>query len=279
MSDDIEVRRLSASEIHLAIDWAREEGWNPGLFDAACFHAADPEGFFVSLHDGEPASVISVVRYGPRYAFLGLYICRPDLRGMGYGMRVWNAGIEYAGARTIGLDGVPAQQHNYAKSGFTLAWNNVRYQGRGGGQPVVGLVDLDNVPFAQIAAYDGAVFEADRRRFLRAWIAQPEATRLGVVRDGTLAGWGLMRRCVEGHKIGPLFADDQAAAERLLDGFMASVPGETVCLDVLEPNGLAVAAAQARGMTHVFETARMYAGGRPEINLSKIWGITSFELG
>ncbi len=279
MNDDIEVRRLSASEVHLAIDWAREEGWNPGLFDAACFHAADPDGFFVALHDGEPAAVVSVVRYGSSYAFLGLYICRPDLRGRGYGIRVWNAGIAYAGGRTIGLDGVPAQQHNYAKSGFTLAWNNVRYQGQGGGQPVAGLVDLDSVPFEQIAAYDGAVFEADRRRFLRTWVAQPDAVRLGVVRDGRLAGWGLMRRCAEGHKIGPLFADDQATAERLLDGLMASVPGDVVYLDVPEPNGLAVAAAKARGMTPVFETARMYAGERPEIDIARIWGITSFELG
>lgn len=279
MADDMEVRRLSASEVHMAVDWAREEGWNPGRFDAACFHAADPNGFLVALHRGEPAAVISVVRYGSSYAFLGLYICRPEMRGRGYGMRVWNAGMEYAGARTIGLDGVPAQQHNYAKSGFTLAWNNVRYQGQGGGQPVAGLVDLDSVPFDRIAAYDSAVFEADRRRFLRSWVAQPEATRLGVVRDGRLVGWGLMRRCVEGHKIGPLFADDREAAERLLDGLMASVSGEKIYLDVPEPNGLAVAAAEARGMTPVFETARMYAGGRPEIDITKVWGITSFELG
>ena len=279
MTHDIEVRNLSASEIHLAVDWARQEGWNPGLFDAACFHAADPDGFFVALHDGEPAAVVSVVRYGVSFAFLGLYICRPDLRGRGYGMRAWNAGIAYAGDRAIGLDGVPAQQDNYERSGFTLAWNNVRYQGRGDGEPVSGLVDLDSVPFDRIAAYDRAVFEANRSRFLRTWIAQPDATRLGVVRDGELAGWALIRRCVDGHKIGPLFADDEATAKRLLDGVMASVPGESVYLDVPMLNGNAVRAAEARGMIPSFETARMYAGPRPELNVAKVWGITSFELG
>ncbi len=279
MADDIAVRRLSASEVHLAIDWAREEGWNPGQFDAACFHAADPEGFFASLHDGEPAAVVSVVRYSDRFAFLGLYICRPELRGRGYGMRAWRAGMEYAGSRTVGLDGVPAQQGNYATSGFALAWRNARYRGTGGGEPVVGLVDLDSVPFDVVARYDRDVFEVDRRRFLRVWLAQPDAVRLGIVRDGQLAGWGLMRPCVEGRKIGPLFADDQADAERLLDGFLAAAPGEPVFLDVPEPNAAANRAAQERGMEPVFETARMYAGPRPELSLDRVWGITTFELG
>jgi hypothetical protein len=279
MADDIAVRRLAAGEVHLAIDWARQEGWNPGRFDAACFHAAAPDGFLCSLHEGEPAAVISVVRYGPAFAFLGLYICRPDLRGRGYGMRAWQAGMEHAGERTVGLDGVPAQQGNYAKSGFALAWRNARYRGTGGGEPMPGLVDLDAVPFEQVARYDRRVFEADRRRFLRVWLAQPDAVRLGVVRDGELAAWGLMRPCVEGRKIGPLFADDRADAERLLDGFLAAAPGEEVFLDVPEPNVAANCAARDRGMAPVFETARMYAGPRPELDLARIWGITSFEMG
>ncbi len=33
------------------------------------------------------------------------------------------------GARTVGLDGVVAQQENYKKSGFVLAHRNVRHGG------------------------------------------------------------------------------------------------------------------------------------------------------
>lgn len=273
------VRQLDASEVHLAIDWAQREGWNPGRYDGASFHAADPGGFLVSLHDGEPAAVISVVRYGDEFAFLGLYICRPDLRGCSYGLRVWHAGLAHASQRTIGLDGVPAQQSNYARFGFVRAWANARYEGVGGGEPAPGLVDLDTVPFAMIARYDARTFEADRSRFLRSWIAQPEAIRLGVLVEGELKGWGLLRPCAEGYKIGPLFADDRATGERLLDGLLAAVPGAHVFLDVPEPNAIADRAARARGMHPVFETTRMYAGPRPELDVARIWGITSFELG
>ena len=101
---------MTRDDLDRALDWAREEGWNPGLEDAAAFHAADPTGFLMGTLDGDPVSSISVVKYGEDFAFLGLYICRPDLRGRGYGMRVWRAGMEHAGDRVVGLDGVPAQQ-------------------------------------------------------------------------------------------------------------------------------------------------------------------------
>lgn len=89
----------------------------------------------------------------------------------------------------------------------------------------------------------------------------------------------MMRRCAEGLKIGPLLADDVRTAERLLDGLMAAVPGETVYLDVPELNSAAVRAAETRDMTVSFETARMYAGAPLGLNIDKIWGITTFELG
>ncbi|MGO8499579.1 GNAT family N-acetyltransferase, partial [Rhizobium ruizarguesonis] len=61
---------------------------------------------------------ISVVKYGESFAFLGLYIVHHDFRGKGYGKEIWAAGIASAGDRTIGLDGVAAQQDNYRKAGF-----------------------------------------------------------------------------------------------------------------------------------------------------------------
>jgi hypothetical protein len=38
---------------------------------------------------------------------------------------MWNAAIAHAGPRVIGLDGVVAQQQNYARSGFKLAYANI----------------------------------------------------------------------------------------------------------------------------------------------------------
>ena len=124
-----QIRGMTRNEVDTAIEWAAAEGWNPGLHDATCFFAADPDGFLAGLLDDELVATISVVKYGTSFGFLGLYIVKPTYRGRGYGLGLWNAGIEYLEQRTIGLDGVVAQQDNYRRSGFAFAYRNIRYQG------------------------------------------------------------------------------------------------------------------------------------------------------
>ena len=45
--DGFRVRTMRPQEVALVLDWAAQEGWNPGLADAACFAAVDPEGFLL----------------------------------------------------------------------------------------------------------------------------------------------------------------------------------------------------------------------------------------
>src|SRR6202045_2760099 len=164
----LRIRPMRPDEISIAVNWAAAEGWNPGLVDAACFAAADPEGFFIGELDGVPAATVSCVNYGASFAFLGFYIVREDLRGRGYGLRIWNAAIGHAGPRVIGLDGVVAQQQNYRKSGFELAYANVRYGGivTAWDGPKAGIVALSQVPMAALEASDATVFPAARPAFL-----------------------------------------------------------------------------------------------------------------
>lgn len=277
------IRAMSRQELaEIAVAWAADEGWNPGLHDAPCFHAADPEGFLLGLRGQEPVATISVVRYGATFGFLGFYIVKPEYRGRGYGLKIWRAGLERLTGRTVGLDGVIAQQDNYRKSGFELAHNNTRYQGSGGDAPGddPAIVPLAGLPRADILAYDRPFFPQERTQFLECWLRQPQSAALGILRHGELAGYGVVRTCGKGHKIGPLFADSLELAERLFLALRAQAgAGEPLFLDVPQTNPAAVALAQRHGMTPVFSTARMYKGARPELPMPRIFGITTFELG
>lgn len=282
---DFTVRVMTRRDVEEAVEWAAAEGWNPGFDDASCFHEADPDGFFMGFLGDEPVAAISVVRYGSTFGFLGLYIVRPEHRGRGYGLKVWNAGLAHVEGRTVGLDGVVARQEDYRRSGFTLAYRNVRYQGTGGGWPTddPSVVELSTVPFDELAAYDRAFFPDERRRFLRRWVAQPNASALGLRHDrgfGGLCGYGVIRPCRTGYKVGPLFADTPEGAERLFLALRAHAPADAlVFLDAPEVNPAALDLARRHEMTACFETARMYRGGTPDLPLHRIFGVTTFELG
>jgi len=279
--DDLSIRTLAAGDVHLAVEWAAAEGWNPGLTDAGTFFASDPGAFLLGSVDDEPVSLISATRYGNGFGFLGFYIVRPELRGRGYGMRIWQAGAERLGARNTGLDGVLEQQANYEKSGFKLAYRNVRYEGSvHPAEAPPGLVDATAVPFERIAAFDGLHFLAPRPGFLRAWLNAAGTRSLAAFVAGEVAGYGVVRPARLGYKIGPVFAESAKTAESLIDGLLAGLPpGAPFYLDVPQPNREAVRLAEARGMSPVFETARMYNRSAPGLPLDRIYGVTSFELG
>jgi hypothetical protein len=272
---------MRPDDIAIAVDWAAAEGWNPGLADAACFATVDPGGFFIGELDGAPVATVSCVNYDARFAFLGFYIVRKDLRGRGHGLRIWDAAIAHAGGRVIGLDGVVAQQRNYEKSGFVLAYANVRHSGTVATPPApqASTVALTEVPLATVAADDATVFPAPRAAFLSAWIGAPGHVGRALVRDGRLVAWGVIRPCREGRKIGPLIADDRAAAEAVLAALLAEVGGGAIFLDVPSVNDDALALAQGLGLAPIFETARMYNGAIPPLRLERVFGVTTFELG
>ena len=265
----------------MAIDWARQEGWNPGLHDAGTFYQADRNGFFIGELDGEAIAVGSAVVYDERFAFCGLYIVKPEYRGHGYGMQLTRARLAYVGGRNAGIDGVVENIPIYERIGYRLAHRNERYGGQALRKPFDDrcIRPLSEVSFSLIEAYDRHCFPAIRSAFLRAWIAQPDAAALGWLDNGRLAGFGVRRRCFEGHKIGPLFADDLEIAEQLFRALQQEVEGDPIFLDIPEINPQAKQLVESQPMERVFSTGRMYLQGQPQLADDKIFGITTFELG
>lgn len=219
--DGYGIRTMTRSEVDLAVDWAAEEGWNPGLHDAECFHAADPKGFLIGLIDQEPIATISAVKYGDAFGFIGFYIVRPDCRGKGYGLQIWNAAMACLAGRSIGLDGVVSQQANYAKSGFTLAYRNIRYGGTGGGavpdDPRI--APRPCFPLADVQAYDRPFFPGSREAFLTHWLVQPQSTAL--VHPGRERPTGRLRR----RTYLPPGAQDRSPSCRHAPACPAALPG------------------------------------------------------
>jgi GNAT superfamily N-acetyltransferase len=276
------IQRMSRADLGLALQWADQEGWNPGRQDTDIFHPIDVRGHFMARVDDEPVASVSGLRYSVSYGFLGLYIVRPPWRGRGLGLAVWNAALDHLKGCVVGLDGVVEQQSNYRRSGFDLAWHNRRYQatGRSPRPRDPHIVKLTGLPFSTLATYDRAFHPEPRPVFLQAWIQQRHGMALGWLQDGRLRGYGVVRACARGHKIGPLCADTPEIADALLDALLGCVVlREPVWLDVPEPNREAIALAERHGMVAGFPTARMYRGPAPHIDLARQYALTALEIG
>ena len=266
------------------VDWAAAEGWNPGLHDADACLATDPDGLLGLDVDGELAVTLSVVRYDTTFAFMGFYICRPELRGRGLGLELFEAGLARDDVITLGLDGVLEQESNYARDGFVTAHHSVRYGGTPGlaadaADADTRVLGTDDVDALVTYEREQQVFPAPRRAFLEQWLTAPGSTACALGDGDRIEGYGAVRACREGHKIGPLFCTDRSAAERLLAALLATVDDGPVFLDVPVPNEAGTALAVDLGLEPVFETARMNRGAAPDLRLDRVFGITTFELG
>lgn len=281
MAGDYQIESMTQGDVATAIEWAAREGWNPGLEDAACFYQADPNGFFKGALDGETVATGSAVCYDESYAFCGLYIVGPEHRGKGYGLTLTKARLAYCGDRNVGIDGVLENVKIYERIGYRAFYENCRFHGeaKASGAIAPAVLDLGPASLATIRAYDRQCFPAHRDAFLNAWLSQQDARTVAYVEDGVVKGFAIRRKCREGYKVGPLFADDTEVAGALFDALQADIAGALIILDTPENNPAAASLATRYGMEKVFATARMYQKGMPDIANDKIFGITTFELG
>jgi hypothetical protein len=221
---------------------------------------------------------------------MGFFIVEPEHRSKGYGNTLWHARRERllsrldAGA-TVGLDGVFDMQDYYARGGFVFSHRNLRFQADIPAQAADMIeasgciVPLADIPFDQVLAYDRTCFPASRRGFLEGWIKQPNALALAYREGDVLKGFGVVRRCRAGCKLGPLFADDGGVANALYGHLAVFAAGGPVFLDAPENNPAAMELVARHDMSEVFGCARMYIGPFPDLEHERIFGVTTFELG
>ena len=283
-----QIRQVDQKSAQIMATWAAKEGWNPGLHDIAAFFVQDPEGFFIGSLDNKPICTGCAVKYNDDFAFMGFYIVDSDYRNQGYGIQLTQARLDYLGERCIGLDGVVDMQNRYERNGFRAVHNNIRFEGVADSElrphtapaAAVTIAEASEQPTQALADYDERHFPARREAFIAHWVKQPNAvSKVALNNAGEINGVITARPCGHGYKIGPLFADNGDIARQLLVQTLQLIPGETYYLDAPETNTDAMRLVDEFQMHKVFETARMYRNGKPQLPLDAIYGITTFELG
>jgi GNAT superfamily N-acetyltransferase len=284
-TDDLEFRKLDFEGLKTLIKWAEDEGWNPGEYDAEVFWTTDPDGFYGYFHKGEMIGGGSVVVYDPMFGFMGFFIVKPAYRARGIGQMLWYHRRDILLSRlnkeaSIGMDGVLAMQPFYRKGGFEIAFRDERHEKIG----MVFHVDHNISAIAEqdtdaILAFDLKCFGFPRPAFMKPWLKLPAVKTFKYVLSGTLKGFAVVRKVKKGYKVCPLFADNAEVAEELYKACLNSVAGEPLYIDIPVVNSAAIAMVRKYNTNYVFECARMYFGRTPQMDINKVFGITTFELG
>ena len=282
---DLQLKKLRKNDLKTLVDWAKEEGWNPGKYDFEVFWDTDPEGFYGFYFEQRLITGGAIVSYHKEFGFMGLFIVHPDFRGQGIGQKLWflRKGLllkRLKNNATIGMDGVLAMQPFYEKGGFKIAFKDVRYEFKG--QKLTfskSISTIEKLDIETVHKYDLKCFGYNRNEFLKNWLKIPESKSFKFLDDDNLKGYAVIRKVNTGYKIGPLFADTDEIAEELLKACLNSAIDASIYFDIPVINKGAVNLVKKYNAKYTFECARMYYGDFPKVDTSKIYGITTFELG
>jgi len=283
--ENLQFQKLDFEGLQTLVKWAEDEGWNPGPNDAEIYWATDPDGYYGYFHNDELIAGGSIVSYNKQFGFMGFFIVKPEYRSLGIGRKLWYQRRDTLLSRlnddaSVGMDGVIAMQTFYKKGGFEIAFRDERHEKIGEefiiDQNISPIIKDD---FDSILEYDKQGFGFSRPQFLIPLLKQPDVKTFKYSNNGKLEGFAIIRKANKGYKICPLFADNSTIAEELYKACLNSVVGKPLYLDIPVINSDAVALTQKYNTTYVFECARMYYGKAPNIEIDKVFGITTFELG
>jgi len=276
------IRNITMDDRAAIFGWVEALGWNPGEKDGECLLATDPDGMFMAERDGVAVGCATAIAYDEHFGFVGALVVDPAMRSKGPAtmLAIYRHVLAYLGVRNGAMDAMPATQKFFADLGCVPVYRHWRFEGvLPIGQPAGTVIPLSEVSFEALCDYDAAQFPARRERFLRVWLEAYGSGGRACVRDGRLAGFGVLRRARSGWRVGPLLADDPEAAEDLLRAMSTMSRGEQVALDVPEANPAAMTLVKRLGLVGRVETTRMVKPRGVDMTPDRVYSIASYEFG
>ena len=274
-----------------------KEQWRPGLHDTECYVACDEITTLVGELDGKPIGCVILTKYGDSFGVIGGNIVCEEYRGKGYGRKIFDAAlVNLKRSRNIALLAGPHHEKMYEKSGFRGHFNVARFNfhlpttlncfPEISENPPVEIRGVDQSDGKALLAYDSGVFGFHRHAFLMKWLrAHGSHARVAIDEEGSVVGYVVARAMFvkdHGYKIGPLFADYESIAVKLLKAVFKELlqqndPPPAVCIDALGQNAIKLA---EKLRAKIDKTAiYMTTNGLPNACFDKWFGMTDFNLG
>jgi hypothetical protein len=132
--------------------------------------------------------------------------------------------------------------------------------------------------------YDTSLWGSSRHEMFNTMLMQPESYAFVTFnqKTGAINGYGVIRPCIKGYRIGPIYCEDKESAKLLTEILTAQIPsGSKIIFDIPDKNTFSHLFAEYFNLTAASEvdTKAMFKGephdGREEI----CYGVASLEIG
>jgi GNAT superfamily N-acetyltransferase len=251
------ITRLGAGDLDACLALAADRGWQPErrkwalLFEVGeVYGIRDPAGGL--------AGCVTLTRYGPELAIVGMMLVASRFARRGLGRRLMTQVLNDARDSTVFLYATPLGRPLYEQIGFRPVGEMTTSFGRFTGAPAGGTRPAEAGDRDAIMALDAAAAGADRTDLLTRYFRLAEQLRV-LEHDGEVRGFAAAAANVDNVVVGPLVAPDLDAA-RMLIADVASAIDAPVRLDLDHRHDGLREWARERGVTPSFDTSVMVHG-------------------
>jgi GNAT superfamily N-acetyltransferase len=280
----IAARALREDDLPAAGALVQEAHWNQIAADWRIFLELG-DAICLTRNGGPPIATAAMLPYRAGFAWISMVLVTSVERRQGLAQWLLRRCIRDLAARGLVpmLDATPAGRAVYSGLGFVDCWPMKRFVARGITPPKVTdsvtIRPIEVRDWPQLAAYDAAIFGADRSTLLQRLAVRLPAAALLAERGGHLTGYLFGRDGRVMSQLGPLTAEDDSIARSLIAHAICAVGG-TIAIDVPDQHtviadwlgnalGFAVERPFTRmsyGAREIFgETRRLFAIAGPEL--------------
>ncbi|KAF1940315.1 hypothetical protein EJ02DRAFT_467472 [Clathrospora elynae] len=247
------IRSAASVEEVSALWWPlmQDLGWNRAEADCHTHYTVAQNGenwlLVIPEKSGKPEGCLLALIYPNSTGWIAFFILNASSRGQGLGRELWkemDLTFRRAATTTIGLDGVQEQYDTYRRRGFESAGKihilaRHALKGKPTIQPLdltgaVELQDLRDADPKELAKLDYEHTGLDRSAYWATGLLVDRMYAFGFAilspKNDRLTGFIYVRRCENGHRFGPLYAETYAQAKQLLHKAMNNVSASQGCV-------------------------------------------------
>ena len=286
-AEKIQIRQLAECDIAEAMRLKDAAGWNQTEADWRRLLRLGSRGCFAATVDGRLVGTTTTTVYGRTLAWVGMVLVDPRFRRKGIATALVRAALDYLeveGVKALKLDATPEGAPVYESLGFEAELRIERWVGTAGGRTSESVASADTTPsqlFEQVFEFDRRAFGADRSELIRTLSDEAcVAPSLRVGGGGRLRGYALARRGSQAAYIGPVVAEEAAAAALVLDDVLGRLGAGQIYVDLNATFEGGARELAARGFTKQRELIRMRHGEKTSAGTSRnVLAIAGPEVG